>query len=93
MKAVQPYAVYGLALACVLIFSVAAGCTSFVRGGRHGIVLNDLHSRLNPTRVAEVVSPRSTTDVVEAVRRALPVVVPAPGCQGVTKGEHVYRPV
>ena len=71
MKAVQPYAVYGLALACVLIFSVAAGCTSFVRGGRHGIVLNDLHSRLNPTRVAEVVSPRSTTDVVEAVRRAV----------------------
>ncbi len=37
---------------------------------RDGLVLNDAHSALNPTRVARVVTPRSVADVVAAVRTA-----------------------
>lgn len=39
-------------------------------GGAPGIRLNDVHSRLNPTAVAGVVVPRTTDDVVAAVKRA-----------------------
>jgi FAD/FMN-containing dehydrogenase len=35
-----------------------------------GIVLNDVHSALDPTRVARVVRPTSVADVVTAVRGA-----------------------
>lgn len=35
-----------------------------------GVQLNDVHSRLNPIAVAEVLVPRTTDDVVAAVRRA-----------------------
>jgi FAD/FMN-containing dehydrogenase len=35
-----------------------------------GVILNDVHSGLNPTRVARVVRPVSTEDVVAAVRQA-----------------------
>ncbi len=35
-----------------------------------GVVLNDVHSGLNPTRVAELVEPASVGEVVEAVRAA-----------------------
>lgn len=48
------------AFLCSLVFS---GCS-------RGIVLNDVHSRLNATRVAEVVYPSSTEEVAEVVRRA-----------------------
>lgn len=37
-------------------------------GAHDGVVLNDAHSALNPTRVALVVRPATITDVVEAVR-------------------------
>lgn len=37
---------------------------------RSRILLNDVHSRLNPTAVAEVVLPRCVEDVVQAVKRA-----------------------
>jgi FAD/FMN-containing dehydrogenase len=33
-------------------------------------LLNDVHSRLNPTQVARVIRPNSTTAVVEAVMQA-----------------------
>ena len=33
-------------------------------------LLNDVHSRLNPTHVAEIVQPKTTDDVVAAVKRA-----------------------
>ena len=33
-------------------------------------VVNDVHSRLNPTRVARIVRPESTTELQEVVRRA-----------------------
>src|SRR5687767_13824535 len=35
-----------------------------------GVVLNDVHSRLNPTRVAEVVRPTTLDEFCAAVRRA-----------------------
>ncbi len=34
------------------------------------LLLNDVHSRLNATRVAEIVRPASVEEVVSAVRRA-----------------------
>ncbi|HUF66339.1 MAG TPA: FAD-binding oxidoreductase [Gemmatimonadaceae bacterium] len=37
---------------------------------RHAVLLNDIHSQLNPTVVAEVAQPRSVADVVAAVHRA-----------------------
>ena len=33
-------------------------------------VLNDIHSRLNPTKVAELYQPRATEELVQALRRA-----------------------
>jgi len=35
-----------------------------------GVVLNDVHSRLNPTKVDRLVYPRSTQDIVRIIRRA-----------------------
>jgi FAD/FMN-containing dehydrogenase len=34
------------------------------------LLLNDVHSRLNPTQVAEIVHPRSVDEVIAAVKRA-----------------------
>jgi FAD/FMN-containing dehydrogenase len=45
-------------------------CALALSGCAGGILLNDVHSRLNPTRVAEVVSPASTEEVAEIVKRA-----------------------
>ena len=39
-------------------------------GSERGLLLNDLHSQLNPTRVDSVVSVRNVRDVQEVVRRA-----------------------
>jgi FAD/FMN-containing dehydrogenase len=38
--------------------------------GGHSCLVNDVHARLNPTRVARVVRPRSVAEVREAVRTA-----------------------
>src|SRR5215204_1397718 len=38
--------------------------------GRDGVVLDDAHSALNPTRVARVVRPTMVDDVVGAIRAA-----------------------
>ncbi|MGH7819706.1 MAG: FAD-binding protein, partial [Candidatus Binatia bacterium] len=51
-----------------LSFAPALDARAAVR--RRGGVLNDVHSGLNATRVADVVPLRSTADVVRALRRA-----------------------
>ena len=45
-------------------------CTREKRQASAGILVNDIHSQLNPTRVAEVVLPDSLEAVREIVRRA-----------------------
>ncbi|MBZ0167184.1 MAG: FAD-binding oxidoreductase [Candidatus Omnitrophica bacterium] len=56
----------------LLICAVAmlSGCQCLCRGSDKGIVLNDVHSRLNPTRVLKVHTPNSTLDIVRIIRRA-----------------------
>ena len=40
------------------------------RPDERGVVVNDIHSQLNPTRVREVVSIASVSDLQRALRRA-----------------------
>ena len=47
-----------------------AGCSSSPPKSAGGVLLNDVHSRLNATRVEEVVYPESTADLVQIVRKA-----------------------
>ncbi|MGE0269437.1 MAG: FAD-binding protein [Candidatus Omnitrophota bacterium] len=49
----------------LLILFVTAGC-----GATSGVVLNDVHSRLNATTVDEVFYPQDTTDVVNIILKA-----------------------
>jgi FAD/FMN-containing dehydrogenase len=46
------------------------------------IVVNDVHSRLNPTRVAEILRPRDIDELVAAVRLASERCMPASTCGG-----------
>jgi FAD/FMN-containing dehydrogenase len=46
------------------------------------VLLNDVHAGLNPTRVAELVTPRSVTQVIAAVQRAAVVGLPVSICGG-----------
>ncbi len=47
-----------------------AGCSSFIRPDR-GVFVNDVHSRLTPTRVRRIVRPRSEAELVASLRRGL----------------------
>ena len=53
----------------ILIWALAA-LASGCQGSGRGVVLNDVHSKLNPTRVDRVLSPRSEEEVIRAVKRA-----------------------
>ncbi len=55
------------ALAVIFIY---AACTSFQSPVGASVVLDDLHSRLNQTQVAEVVTPITVDEVQDLVRRA-----------------------
>jgi FAD/FMN-containing dehydrogenase len=48
----------------------------------NSVVLNDIHSRLNPTRPREVCAPRTTEEVVAAVRDAARRELPIAVCAG-----------
>ncbi len=50
--------------------AAAGGAAGAVPGGAGGTIVNDVHSGLNPTRVARVIQPGSGADVVDAVRAA-----------------------
>ncbi len=57
--------------ALATIFLFLCGCAAPVAQERTAsIILNDVHSRLNPTRVAEVHYPKSTKDIVAIVKDA-----------------------
>jgi FAD/FMN-containing dehydrogenase len=49
--------------------AVAAGCR-LPRRRADGLLVNDIHSQLNPTRVGRIVRPASVEDVVDLVHRA-----------------------
>jgi FAD/FMN-containing dehydrogenase len=49
--------------------TVAAAPLPLLEARDAGIVVNDVHARLNPTRVRAVVTPRSQTELIAAIRR------------------------
>jgi len=56
-------------LATTALATASSACATPVRPDR-SVVLNDVHSRLNPTRVAGVTRPRRVDDLVAIVRQA-----------------------
>jgi len=52
-----------------LLGTAAAVPPSLLDARDAGLVVNDIHARLNPTRVRDVVSPRSQKELIEAIRR------------------------
>jgi FAD/FMN-containing dehydrogenase len=52
------------------VAAVTGGCVTAARPSSGDVLLNDVHSRLNPTRVARVVRPAGTDDLVTIVRQA-----------------------
>jgi FAD/FMN-containing dehydrogenase len=56
-----------LLLGAATLATVPAGC---IRPRRTGTSVNDIHSRLNPTRVDRVVAPASVDALQETIRRA-----------------------
>ena len=52
-----------------LVGTAAAVPPSLLDARDAGLVVNDVHARLNPTRVRDVVSPRSQKELIEAIRR------------------------
>lgn len=58
-------------LACGCLASMLGGCLAHrMSSGNDKLRLNDVHSRLNPTHVQEIITPRSSQDVVDVVKRA-----------------------
>ncbi len=49
--------------------TAAAAPASLLEAREAGVIVNDIHARLNPTRVRAVVSPRSQKELIEAIRR------------------------
>ncbi|MCB9720233.1 MAG: tetratricopeptide repeat protein [Candidatus Omnitrophica bacterium] len=56
--------------ALLLGASFLGGCATLLASPTEGVVLNDVHSRLNPTRVETVQYPHNTSDVVRMIRAA-----------------------
>lgn len=54
----------------LLVIFFCLGCRSVDQSQTQGVILNDVHSRLNATRVAEIQYPRSTQDIVKIIKRA-----------------------
>lgn len=61
----------------LVLFSIIilAGCcpggvVPYASAPQGGVVLNDIHSRLNATRVEEVFNPETTDDVIQIIQRA-----------------------
>ena len=54
----------------MLLLFFCIGCQTTGRDGGQEAVLNDVHSRLNATRVAQIQYPRSTQDIVRIIKRA-----------------------
>jgi len=54
----------------VLLMLILAGCCSTLPSRGQGVVLNDIHSRLNATSVEKVICPESTEDVVKVIEQA-----------------------
>ncbi|MDP3723546.1 MAG: FAD-binding oxidoreductase [Candidatus Omnitrophota bacterium] len=52
------------------LVALSASACQAVRTAARAVVLNDVHSRLNPTSVASLVYPRSTSDLVEVIQAA-----------------------
>lgn len=57
-------------LACCLLFSASLDLKAEETIKASALELNDVHSRLNPTTVGEVLQPKSTEEVIAAVKRA-----------------------
>lgn len=51
-------------------FLKASGLFAMQAGTDTGVIVNDIHSQLNPTRVREIVRVASSGDLLQAVRRA-----------------------
>jgi FAD/FMN-containing dehydrogenase len=60
----------GLHQPLLAIVALTASACHTVKTVVRGVLLNDVHSRLNATTVASVTSPRSTSDLVALVRTA-----------------------
>jgi FAD/FMN-containing dehydrogenase len=50
--------------------ALAAGACGAVQTASRSILLNDVHSRLNPTQVASVAAPQSTDELAQLIRSA-----------------------
>jgi FAD/FMN-containing dehydrogenase len=49
--------------------TAAAVPVSLLEARDAGVVVNDIHAQLNPTRVRAIVSPRSQKELIETIRR------------------------
>ena len=54
----------------LVLAALSAGACHTVKTAARAVILNDVHSRLNATPVADVVSPTSTAELVDAIRAA-----------------------
>jgi len=54
----------------LVLAALSASACHAVKTAARAVILNDVHSRLNATPVAEVVAPTSTTELVDAIRAA-----------------------
>jgi FAD/FMN-containing dehydrogenase len=60
----------GLRQPLLMLAALSASACHAVRTAAQAIVLNDVHSRLNATTVASVISPESTTELVDIIQTA-----------------------
>jgi len=60
----------GLRQPFLALAALSASACHAVRTAARAVVLNDVHSRLNPTAVASVASPQSTAELADAIRAA-----------------------
>lgn len=57
-------------LSLLILIAILTGCAGEHPASSESVLLNDVHSRLNPTQVAEVFLPQSADEVIQIVLRA-----------------------
>jgi FAD/FMN-containing dehydrogenase len=55
---------------CLALALNVCGCSHTPRSSDNGVLLNDVHSGLNPTRVEKISYPESAKDIVEVILKA-----------------------
>lgn len=69
-KFARPAAARAVILSAVFLCFAGCGGSSDPAAGRPGVLVNDVHSKLNPVRVAEQVRPESVAAIQDVVQRA-----------------------